>query len=61
MTNQQRQIARVIDVCVTHENGINCYGIEDGPLPIAEPKFFQPLKQATVEQDLAAVGANEVL
>jgi hypothetical protein len=59
--NQPRQVPTVIQVRMRQDDGVDGRGIDGQRLPVPQPKLFQPLKQAAIDQDSASVRLQQVL
>src|SRR5262245_36380665 len=56
VTNEPRKIARVIDVCVSQQDGSNRCGIDRERPPVSQPQFLEALKQSAVNHCPGSVG-----
>ena len=56
-----RQIARVIDMRVCQNNGVNRARIDRRILPVPQSQILQSLKEPAVHQEALACGFNEEL
>ena len=59
--NQPRQIPAVIEVRMGQDDGVDRGRVDRQRLPVAQPQFLQPLKQAAVDQHAPAIDLEEVL